>query len=506
MLSSFNLISQESVDSFEYFVKLDLDINDDTIETYLDDLNSTMVWYHEPTGLALWRVNNYPFTTSSGDYIFDINTVILGSVKKTKVAEAEYNVIFALGDSSFFTPSPCYSPLNFSIAEGTQRNVKLCILDTGIDPDMVLASDTIYNFNLTSYLGYDYVENDGIPNDENGHGTHIAGLIHSITHGISTSGGQITFNIKKTHDNEGKGRLGNIVKALLDASDEDMDIVNMSFGFSDTLTENRHIILKTAMQYADSLGILVIASAGNNFVDIDNLNNTFIPGGFESKNLLTISSLSCMDSISSFSNYGSFNADLGVIGEKITGPDLYGNKVYLSGTSQAAAIVTALAALTATYKPTMDPSLLKCALTHGNINLPHLNNKLLYSGKPNINNTLSIYQNPISNFIVNDTITSNPGSLNYALTKACGINNIVFDPVVNGKNLIVNKKFHIDKNLTIFGNGLSDTKIKLNNTSMLLGKNAELELKNLSILKANTSAYSVHLRGKLNILNNVYIE
>jgi subtilisin family serine protease len=69
-----------------------------------------------------------------------------------------------------------------------------------------------------------------------------------------------------------------------------------------------------------------------------------------------------METLSDFSNYGAKNVDIAVYGEDIPGPDLGTSIVGRSGTSQATAIITGVAALYGTHLPEFDAAQIKCAI------------------------------------------------------------------------------------------------------------------------------------------------
>ncbi len=155
---------------FEFFVSLEELTPIDTILEYLEDLNSTEIWNHEYSGLALWKVDSFPFTMADGTEIYDINGIIRRSTRKTKIKESSYNILSVLGDTTVTDEGSIFDPLNFSIAQGSERNIKVAILDTGIDPNIENSTTNDLNYDLLSYTGFDYINNDSIPDDEHGHG------------------------------------------------------------------------------------------------------------------------------------------------------------------------------------------------------------------------------------------------------------------------------------------------------------------------------------------------
>jgi len=161
----------------------------------------------------------------------------------------------------------------------------------------------------------------------------------------------VKFDIRKTHDSEGFAYMSNVVFALLDAIDAGASIINMSFSLTDIYNDTLFYPLKNAIEYAEEEGVLIIASAGNHSLDNDDFTNTSLPSSFPSHNILSVSALDENYNLSHFSNYGSQSVDVAILAEGIAGPDLEQDLVYLSGTSQASALLTAIACIKATHIP-----------------------------------------------------------------------------------------------------------------------------------------------------------
>lgn len=492
---------------YHYWVSLTDDFDDDDRDDYLDEFNSELVWHHEPTGLALWKVISYPFTTLDGIVINDIQSVIRESVKKTKITQSDFDFSFNIDNNSTNSGTTCFNPIDFSIIQGTLKNVKLGILDTGFSTEVNMASDSIHNYNLTSYSSFNVLENNSDILDDNGHGSNITGLVYSITHGISTSGGQISYFLYKTHDSLGRGIMSNVIFGLLNAIDDDCDIINMSFGVSDILTSETYFPFRKSLQYANEQNVLIINAAGNNGKNIDNLDNTFIPAALNYPTCISVGSLNCDNSLASYSNFGPSYCDLATLGTNITCPSLDGNQIEQSGTSFSAAIISGMAALIATYKSTFDAALLKCAIQNSVQSLPLTDDNFLHGVLPNINQAIQIYQNPIASYNVTNTNSSGSGSFMAAIKENCGVNNITFDQTTNLNEIPINKNIYIDKDLHIIGNGPVNTILNLQDEKYVtIGPNGNLELQNLKIKKSSPSSSTLINKGDLIISTNVIIK
>ncbi|NND08586.1 MAG: S8 family serine peptidase [Saprospiraceae bacterium] len=368
--------------SNQFFVSLEDSIMEDTILAFLEDLNAVEIWKSGKLNMALWEVIGFPFTTGDGETIIDIHDAISRSKRKTKIHNASLNIQQTINSALAFEGATCFDITQLSKVQGDSSEIKISILDTGIS-DISDNSTANYNYNLTNYSGYDYIHNDAIPDDENGHGTHLAGIIHSITHQHIPTQNRITFDIRKTHDAAGQAFLSTIVMALLDALDADANIVNMSFGYQGVYHDSLFFPLQVVIEEAWQNKVLVVIAGGNGTINNDLADTIALPASFPTNNILSVASLDCGNNLSLFSNYGGASVDLAVLGENIPGPNLASGLVEYSGTSQAAALITAVSALKATYIVQYTPEKVICPLLQTAEHLFELADKVLADGKLN---------------------------------------------------------------------------------------------------------------------------
>ena len=118
----------------------------------------------------------------------------------------------------------------------------------------------------------------------------------------------------------------------------------MSFSFSSSSAE-----MSNAINYADSQGVICVASAGNNGKEIQVYPASLNYG-------IGVASTSDSDTLSSFSNYGSQVVWVGAPGENIVTTYPYGNYASSSGTSFSAPFVSGTAALLVDVSPTLSPT------------------------------------------------------------------------------------------------------------------------------------------------------
>ena len=331
----------------QYFVQIDESVSEIEKDQLLAELNSIEIWENEDINLALWQVSHFPYVDQNGVTIFDIDGTIAGAKSKTEIDESSFNINHYIGNDQLVNPNIHDVSFDHSFIHG-EREVTISIIDTGIS-NIADNSTSEYNFNLTNYTGFDYVDNDPLPEDTHGHGSHIAGIIYHHVHKNTPNSSKVKFDIRKTHDSEGFAFMSNVVFALLDAVDEDASIINMSFSLTDTYSDTLFYPLQNAIEYARKKGVLIITSAGNNSLDNDDYTNTSLPSSFPSTNILSVAALDDQYELSHFSNYGNKSVDVAIFAEGVAGPGLQQDIVYHSGTSQAAALVSAIACIKATH-------------------------------------------------------------------------------------------------------------------------------------------------------------
>ena len=136
------------------------------------------------------------------------------------------------------------------------KGIKVAVIDTGVDsnhPD--LSQDTMIG-------GYDFIENDNTPQDTNGHGTEVAGIIaaNGNLRGIVPESKILAYRVSDTGNSVSSDL---IVKAIQKAVEDDADIINLSLGVNRTNDK-----IEDAINYAVEKGVIVVAAAGNSGPDL----------------------------------------------------------------------------------------------------------------------------------------------------------------------------------------------------------------------------------------------
>jgi subtilisin len=202
---------------------------------------------------------------------------------------------------------------------------KAWIIDTGIDfdhPDLTVDAAKSKSF----------IQGVTSADDENGHGTHVAGVIGAKNNSIGVLGvaSGATLISLRVLDKDGKGNLSNIIQALayVNANASAGDVVNMSVGDEDGVST----ALNQQVQSTASKGIYFAIAAGNDH----DLADKFSPGSANGPTIFTVSAIDSLDNFASFSNYGNDVVDYAMPGVRILSTYMGNRYAYMSGTSMAA--------------------------------------------------------------------------------------------------------------------------------------------------------------------------
>lgn len=209
--------------------------------------------------------------------------------------------------------------------------VEVAVLDTGIDWDHPDLDGNIKGG--INYVGKGRRVNLGAWDDDNGHGTHVAGIIAAEDNDIGVVGvaPEASLSAVKVLDKNGSGYVSDIIAGLDWCVAENKDVANMSLG------ADSHVqAFQDACDEASEAGLLLVAAAGNDGSSVD------YPAAYDS--VIAVSATDISDGIASFSDYGS-EVELSAPGVSIYSTYMGGGYATGSGTSMAAPHVAGTAAL-----------------------------------------------------------------------------------------------------------------------------------------------------------------
>lgn len=252
------------------------------------------------------------------------------------------------------------NPASINLAEAwkhykKKREIVVAVVDTGIDPAHPFLEKNIFVENGKvdeNNFGVDFSKDKrvkGAPIDQHGHGTHVSGIIKSIHP-------EVKILALKYYNPTASGldNLNSTVEALRYAVDNNVDVINYSGGGPEAAVEELRILKE-----AERKGILVVAAAGNEESNIDDKKKAYFPASYGLKNIISVTAYDEDLKILSSSNYGRQSVDIFAPGYRIKSSLQNGRAGYLTGTSQATAFVTGVAALIKSQYPNISTEKLK---------------------------------------------------------------------------------------------------------------------------------------------------
>jgi subtilisin family serine protease len=255
--------------------------------------------------------------------------------------------------------------------KNNKREVVIAVIDTGIDykhPDLAdhmwvnkneIPADGIDNDNngyVDDIYGWDFYNNDSSvchykynpeyetnlsnPEDNDDHGTHVAGIIGAVANnnigiaGVASNIDVKIMSLKINGGTKGTGNISSAVEAIKYATMMGADICNMSWG-----TSQYTDALKQVMKESD---MLFVAAAGNSGTNDDS--TPVYPASLKLDNLISVTFINSEGKLTKYSNYGADTVDLAAPGDNILST-IVGSYATMSGSSMAAPQVTAIAAM-----------------------------------------------------------------------------------------------------------------------------------------------------------------
>jgi subtilisin family serine protease len=312
----------------------------------------------------------------------------LASTTTTAPNDPRYGQQYALLDA------PAGHDIDAPAAWATRMScARVAILDTGIDtdhPDLVgnLAKsgdkpnngkDDDRNGWVDDTYGLDVTKGEGSGEDDDGHGTHVAGIVAARTNnaqGVAGTCWSAQLLAVKFMNRRGKGSTSNAISGIEYAVKQGVKIINCSFGSSTSSSS-----LKDAISYAQQHNVLLVIAAGNNGDDIDK--TPTYPASYPNSNILAVAATDNEDQLASFSNYGSSGVDLAAPGDDIVSTYLGGGYKTLSGTSMAAPYASGVAALLRKQEPDATAADLRYAIRSQVDKQPALKGKVGSGGRLN---------------------------------------------------------------------------------------------------------------------------
>lgn len=232
---------------------------------------------------------------------------------------------------------------NLAWSTSTGANVAVAIIDTGIDKDHTDLISNIkggVNFVLTSTKPpKSNVVDPSKWDDDNGHGTHVAGTVAARDNEIGVVGvaPEASLYAVKVLDSTGSGYVSNVISGITWAIENNMDVINMSLGVPSDVQ-----VLHNAVDAAYAAGIVVVAAAGNSGDGNATTNNVNYPAKYSS-----VIAVSATDSNNTVPSWSSDGAEVEIAAPGVSIRSTWNDGLYntISGTSMASPHVAGTVAL-----------------------------------------------------------------------------------------------------------------------------------------------------------------
>jgi len=270
------------------------------------------------------------------------------------------------------------------------EDVVVAVLDTGVDYTHVDLAQNMWirPANLPPYSddelgafndlnGFNGTDAAADPMDDNGHGTHCAGIIGAEGdngEGIAGVNWQVKIMPLKFLGRGGFGSTADAIAGINYAIDRKKNGVNIRVISASWGSTSNSRALEDAIKAAGDAGILFVAAAGNDGSNNDK--RPHYPSNYDLPNVISVAALDRNDELASFSNFGVKTVDIAAPGKDIVSTWLNDSYREASGTSMATPYVSGVAALIVANEPNISLKDLRKRLLDSGDKLPSLKGKI----------------------------------------------------------------------------------------------------------------------------------
>jgi subtilisin family serine protease len=314
---------------------------------------------NDPDFGSLWGLRNTGQTVNGTAGVAGVDVNVLPAWKTTRGA----GQVIAVVDTGVANDQPDLAP-NFWSSPGEIRG-------NGVDDDG--------NGYIDDVRGWDFVDSDGNPTAaSNWHGTAVAGAAAAVSNnsiGISGVAPAAKIMTVRALDDAMQGYVSTLADGVVYAADEGADVINLSLVTSGTGFPQA---LSDAVDVARARGAVVVAAAANYARNNDSVPT--YPCDLPQANLICVASIDQLGALSSFSDYGAANVDVGAPGSNILSPLLSGYE-FKNGTSLATPHVSGVAALIRAIEPSLSADEVVKVIEHAAVPLSSLAGKTSTGGR-----------------------------------------------------------------------------------------------------------------------------
>lgn len=319
------------------------------------------------------------FTTTPNDPLFSDQWSLANTGQREGKTEADISALNA-----------------WAKTKGSEK-VVVAVLDSGVQythPDL-LNNMWVRPASIAAYAdehlgtiddvhGYDGAENDGDPMDDNGHGTHCAGIIGAEGGnllGIAGINWRVQIMPLKFMSAGGFGTTKAAIECINYVVDRKKAGVNVRIISASWGSTQKSKALEDAIRRAGDEGILFIAASGNSSQNADR--SPHYPASYKLPNVISVAALNRRDELASFSNYGLKSVHVAAPGAEILSTWLNDGFEEHSGTSMATPEVAGIAALVLSVDDKLSVKELRERLIESTDKLDGLRDKIVSGGRIN---------------------------------------------------------------------------------------------------------------------------
>ncbi len=343
-----------------------------------------------------------------------VTDVLLKCNADDDIEYAEPNYIYR----TFVTPNdPRFSELyGMTIIDGPaawdvqtgSKSVIVGVIDTGVDYEHEDLENNMWtnpgesgsgkenngvdddgNGFVDDFRGWDFINDDNNPFDDNQHGTHVSGSVGAEgnnSRGVVGVNWNVSIMALKFLGADGSGTTDDAVSAIIYATNMGAKVLSNSWGGG-----GRSQALEDAIKYANDHGVLFIAAAGNESSDNDRF--ATYPANYQVANVVSVAASTSGDGLASFSNYGRRTVHLAAPGNNILSTVPNDRYARLSGTSMATPHVSGAMALVWAQFPAHSAMQIKNRVLGSIDRNSTFADRTITGGRLNVNRALST--NPI---------------------------------------------------------------------------------------------------------------
>lgn len=232
--------------------------------------------------------------------------------------------------------------------------------------------------------GWNFAYGNNQVNDDDGHGTHVAGIVLKAGMDILANPveeSKVRIMSLKFLDSNGVGTTTDAIQAIYYAVNNGATVLNNSWGASYSAA------LLDAIAYSYDHGVSFVAASGNSGTNNDSA--PMYPASFSVPNIISVAATTNLDYLAYFSNYGKASVHVGSPGLNIYSTYPGGGYAPMSGTSMASPYVAGIAALMKVVAPDMNGYQIKSGMLSQVDWISQLANKVVTDGRVNVTNAVA---------------------------------------------------------------------------------------------------------------------